>query len=91
MTHGRALPACFKISEQKPQPQLDLPRSVARWGSRCSDARDPLAARVEGGERLGLQVRIVQDIEHLHPELGLQLLAPQVLVSTQTLAGGEYA
>ena len=64
-------------SEQKPQSELNLPGLVIGRTSRCSEGRDESAGPGEGiRERGGYQVGIVQNIEHLSPELHLHLLAP---------------
>src|SRR5258708_6999072 len=64
------------LLKQEPQTELDLPRLVKGRGERCPKGRDESAAPVEGiRECLGSQVRIVQNVKHLCPELHLQLLA----------------
>jgi hypothetical protein len=45
-----------------------------------TNVRDQLAGPIEDGKGLGLKIRIIQNIEHLCPELRLQLFAPYVLV-----------
>src|SRR5713101_220829 len=73
--------ACSKTSEEQPQSELDLPGLVISRSRWRSERRDRKASPGESiRERLGRQVRIVQNIEHLRPELHFQRLASQILV-----------
>ena len=58
--------------EQKSQPELDLPRLVQRGGCGRTQRRDPIARSGEGiAKPQRDQVRVVENIEHLHAELHL--------------------
>src|SRR5439155_21522406 len=75
------LVTCRSFSEQQPQSQLDLTGLVIGRKGWCPEGRDCSAVPGEGiCERLGRQVRIVQNIEHFCPELHFPLLASKILV-----------
>ena len=74
--HRAAMGSAACVSEQQPQSELDLTGGVGRGTNRRSDAGDQLASAVEYGLQLGCQIGIVQNVEHFHPELSLQFLAP---------------
>src|SRR5204863_4153539 len=77
----RCVLRCFSnASEKKPQPELNLTGAVGGRIKRLSDGPGDSTTSVEERLHLSRQVGIVQDIKHLYPELGLHLLAPQVLV-----------
>ena len=67
-------------SEQKPQPNLDLAGGVGSGSKGRSSSRKHFASAVEESQRVSCHIGIVQDIKHLYPKLGLQLLTPKVLV-----------
>ena len=69
-----------QASEQQPQTKLDLTRLIDSRTMRLSNVRDHIAASIEDLKRLRLKIRVIQEIEHLRPELHFQLLTPQILV-----------
>ena len=71
------------ISEQQPQPELDLTGGVDGRSMRFSNIRDQIAAPIEDGERQRRNIRIVQNIRSTNRQKS-SYLAPGIYIFDYT-------